>query len=93
MAILAYTAFQNEQISEGTHGEQFSITAYRLNGSSKKLPVANRNYSLLQFKPDASKTGFLIEAQRNVALSKNGSTIVVLHARSMRERNAIIKKL
>ncbi|MBI4272469.1 D-alanyl-D-alanine carboxypeptidase [Candidatus Uhrbacteria bacterium] len=93
MAILAYTAFQNEQISEGTRGEQFYITTYRPDGTAKKLPVANRNYSLLQFKPDASKTGFLVEAQRNVALSKNGSTIVVLHARSMRERNAIIKKL
>jgi len=93
MAILAYTAFQNEQISEGTRGEQFFITAYRPDGMVIKLPVANRNYSLLRFKPEASKTGFLVEAQRNVALSKNGSTIVVLHARSMNERNAIIKKL
>jgi D-alanyl-D-alanine endopeptidase (penicillin-binding protein 7) len=93
MAMLAYTAFQNGPIREGTHGEQFFITAYRPDGSRRRLGIANRNYSLLQFKPDASKTGFLVEAQRNVALSKNGATIVVLHARSMGERNNIIKKL
>lgn len=93
MAILAHVAFQNQPIREGTYGEQFFITAYRTNGTAKKIAIANRNYSLLQFSPDASKTGFLKEAQRNVALTKNGTTMVVLHARSMRERNAIIKKL
>ncbi len=92
-ALLAAAAFQYPRIREGTHADAFSLTAYSLDGKKKFIAVTNRNYSLLTFAPDASKTGFLVEAQRNVALLKNGATIVVLHARSMRERNSIIQKL
>lgn len=92
-ALLAAAAFDHSRIREGTHADGFSLTAYFADGKKKFIPVVNRNYSLLKFEPDASKTGFLVEAQRNVALLKNGATIVVLHARSMRERNTIIQKL
>jgi D-alanyl-D-alanine carboxypeptidase len=42
---------------------------------------------------DASKTGYLVEAQRNVALKKNGNIIVVMHAVSTAQRNSILDKL
>lgn len=92
-AKLSKAAFDDFFIAVGTNYRNHSFMAQQANGSWRKINVANRNYSLLDFGPQASKTGFLTEAQRNVALKKDGKIIVVLHALSMNERNEIITKL
>ncbi|OQA37139.1 MAG: D-alanyl-D-alanine carboxypeptidase DacF precursor [Parcubacteria group bacterium ADurb.Bin326] len=86
-------AFDNFFIAVGTNYRNHSFMAEQSDGSLRRVSVANRNYSLLDFGVQASKTGFLTEAQRNVALKKDGKIIVVLHALSMNERNEIITKL
>ncbi len=90
MAIIARAAFAQAKIAGVTQSDEYII---QVRNKDKTIPVINRNYSLMQFKPDAAKTGFLVEAQRNLALQKNSQTIVILHARSMNERNEIIKEL
>ncbi len=91
MAILAREAFSQTMIAAASRQRQATMTVMSSDGQWRSVPVTNRNYSLLEFNPDGAKTGFLVEAQRNVALQKNGLTIVVLHARSMTERNNLIK--
>lgn len=89
MAKIAALAFAQDKIKQTSQITNYTITTVQ----EREIKVANRNYSLLQFEPDACKTGFLVEAQRTVALEKAGRVIVILHARSMAERNNIIKKL
>ncbi len=93
MAILANRAFNSLRIaSEGVKREiHFTVTGS--DGTDRTISVANRNYSLLAFNPDAAKTGFLVEAQRNAAIKKDGEIIVVMHAASMKQRNQSIQKL
>jgi len=93
MARLAHIAFEDSRIAQ-TSATKDTIVISVVNGEiERKVSIKNRNTSLLAFEPSASKTGFLTEAQRTVALKKNSSIIVVLHARSMNERNTVIKYL
>ncbi len=93
MAKLAYIAFQQQKIAEIHENQEYTITALTGKSEIKKINVVDRNYSLQKFSPQTSKTGYLIEAQRTVALKKNGKIIVVMHALSMNQRNTIIEKL
>jgi len=93
MAVIAKTAFAIPEIREATIKTDYQMAIRNLDGTVSQTEAVNRNYSLLAFSPEATKTGFLIEAQRNVVLQKNGSVIVVLHARSMTERNRAIEEL
>lgn len=92
-AKLSKAAFDNFFITIGTNYRDYSFLVQQPDDSLRRINVTNRNYSLLNFNPQASKTGFLTEAQRNVALKKDGKIIVVLHALSMNERNEMITKL
>jgi D-alanyl-D-alanine carboxypeptidase len=93
MAKLAYNAFSNPKIIEVHQYQDYTILATTDKLATKEIKVWDRNYSLQKFEPKASKTGFLIEAQRTVALKKDEKIIVVLHALSMNQRNGIIEKL
>jgi D-alanyl-D-alanine carboxypeptidase len=93
MAVLAHRAFSSFRIAEPSVKTSYSFTVTDATGAPRTIQVTNRNYSLLTFKPDAAKTGYLTEAQRNVALKKNGHIIVVMHALSMKQRNQSIQKL
>lgn len=88
MALLAKAAFNNSEITTTS-----KLTDYIINCSGRNIKIVNRNYSLFNFNPDGVKTGFLIEAQRNVALKIGEDIIVVLHALSSKQRNDIIAKL
>lgn len=92
-AVLAHEAFSHAKIAGVSSQKEATITIRDHSGIARSLPIRNRNYSVLAFEPDGVKTGFLVEAQRNVALKKGDTIVVVLHARSMNERNATIKKL
>lgn len=93
MATLAQVAFSQAKIIEAGQKKEYSLTVMDKDYQSKAVPVADRNYSLGQFDVDASKTGYLIEAQRTVAIKKDNYIVVVLHALSMTQRNNAIKKL
>lgn len=88
MAMLAKSAFSHSEIANTS-----KLTDYIISANGRSINVVNRNYSLFDFNPDGVKTGFLIEAQRNVALKRGEDIIVVLHALSSRQRNDIIAKL
>ena len=91
MAILAQAAFANPVIAHATRENGYVIRTQQV--PNRTLTVVDRNYSLQKFGAEAAKTGFLVEAQRTVAIKKGESTIVVMHARSMAERNAALKQL
>ncbi len=93
MAKIAYYAFSISEVSAASNNKSYTIAAFDKNLQAKEIKVLDRNYSLQKFAPQASKTGFLVEAQRTVALKKNDEIIVVLHALSMNQRNSIIEKL
>ncbi|MCL4385055.1 MAG: serine hydrolase [Cyanobacteria bacterium] len=93
MAIISKTAFDKPKIAETTLIRDYNIAAIDINGATKTINVINRNYSLFDFNPSGVKTGFLIEAQRNVVLKKDNDILVVMHALSMKQRNNIIKKM
>lgn len=93
MAKLANTAFNQPKIAEAGQQAEYIISALKDDFTKKEIPVVDRNYSLQQFEVEVAKTGFLIEAQRTVALQKNGVTVVVLHALSMTQRNTSIKNI
>lgn len=92
MAKLAYTAFNDPQVMAAGQNTAYIINAATAT-SIKQIAVTDRNYSLQKFFPDASKTGFLIEAQHTVAVKKNNRVAVVLHALSMNQRNTALEKL
>lgn len=93
MAKIAAAAFRYPEIAATSVMGEFTITAKLPDGSTRKITVVNRNYSLLQFNVSGAKTGFLHEAQRTVAAKKGETVAVVLHARSMQERNRILAEL
>lgn len=93
MAVMARAAFAHPMIAETLRIKNYTCQITGADGIKRAIPIVDRNYSLSRFNPDVSKTGFLVEAQRNVALKKGDVIAVVLHARSMAERNNVIKKL
>lgn len=93
MAMIARAAFADQSIAGSTQVMDYAFWVTDGLGQSRAVPVRNRNYSLLAFNPQASKTGYLTEAQRNVVMSKGGSTIAILHAGSMIQRNDLITQL
>ncbi|MFA5021849.1 MAG: serine hydrolase [Patescibacteria group bacterium] len=93
MAIMASFAFAKPKIALATNVTDYTFTVMGVDGNLREVNVKNRNYSLLAFKPDASKTGFLVEAQRNSVIKKDDKIIVVLHAASSVQRNQIITRL
>ncbi|MBN1779369.1 MAG: D-alanyl-D-alanine carboxypeptidase [Candidatus Buchananbacteria bacterium] len=93
MAKIADQAFDQPDVISASETIDYSISAVDLLGQPKAIKVLDRNYSLLKFEPQASKTGYLVEARSNVALKKNGIIYVVLHANHLSERNAILEKL
>lgn len=93
MAVIAEKAFAISKIAKTSSTPLTSVTLVSGSGVKHKIGIKNRNYSALAFNPDGVKTGFLVEAQRNLALKKGNEIIIVLHARSMGERNKVIKKL
>lgn len=93
MAKIAYQAFLKPAIIEAGENKSYTINATSAANQPKQIKILDRNYSLGKYQPTASKTGFLVEAQRTVALKKNGEVIVVMHALSMNQRNSAIEKL
>jgi len=70
-AKVAQEAFNFEKIATTTRITSYDIQAITSSGTIRTIPVVNRNYSLLAFQPEASKTGYLVEAQRNSSLKKD----------------------
>lgn len=93
MAKIASAAFAIQKIAQSTQISDYVFEVISTDGNTRQVDVKNRNYSLLAMGADASKTGFLVEAQRNVVLKKDNSIIVVMHALSTVQRNQIIQKL
>jgi len=92
------TAAEYAQVAKAAFAVPLIASTSRQTGATlttaagRAITVTNRNYSLLKYEPDGVKTGYLIEAQRNAVIQKGDRTIVVLHARSMNERNALVEK-
>ena len=93
VAKLAAAAFAVPEITLTSVLSSATIIAKSPTGTPQLITVVNRNASLLNFGVDAAKTGFLYEAQRTVVVRKGPIVAVVLHARSMRERNELLGKL
>ena len=93
MALIAHRAFEHPLIAEITTLKRYVIEAQDRHGTAKLIQATNKNYSLIDFQPEGVKTGYLVEAERNVVLKKDGKIIVVMHALSMKERNDIIAML
>lgn len=93
MAIIADHAFVMPKILEADKEQDYTIFAKDKDGQTKEIKVIDRNYSLKNYEAEAFKTGYLVEAQRTVAFKKNNKIFVIMHARSMPERNTIIEKL
>ena len=91
MALIARTALNTPAISLATKKDGYVITTQQI--PSHSVTVVDRNISLKTYKPDAAKTGFLVEAQRCVALKKGHDIIVVMHALSTKQRNKILDAL
>lgn len=90
MALIANAAFSRTAIADSTALRDYTLTNQKTNST---MTVVDRNFSLQSIKIDAAKTGYLVEAQRCVALKKGDDIVVVMHARSMTERNAVVTKL
>lgn len=91
MAIIAEQAFLKTEILTAMSRGSYSFTTLR--APTREISVTDRNYSLKTFGAEAAKTGFLDEAQRCVSLKKGNNIVVVMHARSMSERNEIVTSL
>lgn len=92
-AKIVYLAFTNDIIAQGTRHTDYTFQAEQSDGAIRYVNVANRNYSLLAFGVDASKSGYLVEAQRNAVIMKNNKVIVVFHAYSLSQRNSMVKAI
>jgi D-alanyl-D-alanine carboxypeptidase len=92
-AKIAKAAFSKELISSATRQTDYIFFVEQADGTPRAVEVLNRNYSLLAMGPDASKSGYLIEAQRNAVVQKAGQVAVALHCYSLTQRNDIIKRL
>lgn len=93
VARLAAAAFARPEIAATSVLPQASIVAVSPTGTPQLIAVTNRNASLLNLGVGGAKTGFLYEAQRTVAVQKGSVVAVVLHARSMKERNRMLQEL
>ncbi|MFA6410957.1 MAG: serine hydrolase [Candidatus Buchananbacteria bacterium] len=93
MAIMAKAAFANQKIASATNVTDYTFKVIAQTGKERNVNVKNRNYSLLAFEPQASKTGYLVEAKSNSVIKKDGKIIVVLHAANNTQRNQIISRL
>ena len=92
-AVIAAAAFNKIEVLEASHLLEYGFNVTQNDGTPRLVSVINRNLSLMALNPDAAKTGFLVEAQRNATIKKNGRIIVVLHALSMKQRNDTVKRL
>ncbi len=92
-AKIAKVSFADLRIADATGSTNYSFDVTQADGLVRKVIVNNRNYSLLAMGPRASKSGYLVEAQRNAAVEKNGEIIVALHCYSLDQRNSIISNL
>lgn len=92
-AKVASVAFGNSWIAEGTRTTDYTFTAEQADGSPRDVRVLNRNNSLLAMGPDASKSGYLVEAQRNAVIQKDGKIFIALHCYSLGQRNSVISRL
>jgi len=91
MAIIAAEAFEKSDIANAGHKNNYTIRPRQ--DQDRSISVQDRNYSLWDFGADAAKTGYLEEAQRCVSLKKGDDIVVVMHARSMTERNDVLNLL
>ncbi|OGL87502.1 hypothetical protein A3I40_01930 [Candidatus Uhrbacteria bacterium RIFCSPLOWO2_02_FULL_48_12] len=91
MALIAKAAFNRPEIAEATRQKDYLITTRQT--PPRLIKVVDRNFSLQTYGADAVKTGYLVEAQRCAALKKGNDIIVIMHARSMKERNTILDQL
>ncbi|MCR4280172.1 MAG: serine hydrolase [Candidatus Komeilibacteria bacterium] len=91
MATIAKNAFAQSIIMEIFSHKDYVIQTRQT--PSRSINVLDRNYSLQKYGAEAAKVGYLIEAQRCVALIKDGNIVVIMHARSMAERNGILDGL
>lgn len=92
-AKVAKAAFDNSWVAQATRSVDYVFTVEQSDGSPRDVRVANRNYSLLAMGPNASKTGYLVEAQRNAVVEKDGNIVIALHCYSLAQRNAIVQRL
>lgn len=92
-AKIAQMAFLDGRISDATSNTSYFFNVIQADGSLREVTVKNRNYSLLAMGPRASKSGYLVEAQRNAVVEKDGQIIVALHLYSLAQRNSVIKNL
>ncbi len=93
MAVIAERAFANDLIASTSVTTAYTIIATQSDGQLRPIVVTNRNTSLLAFGVEGAKSGYLVEAQRNAVIRKDGKILIVMHARSLGERNSIIGKL
>jgi len=91
MAKIAQAAFNRAEIYNASRQKKYTIST--ISPTPREIVVYDRNYSLWNFGADAAKTGFLDEAQRCVSLKKDEDIFVIMHARSMKERNEILENL
>lgn len=92
-AKVASVAFDNSWIAEGTRSVYYNFTVEQADGTAREVSVLNRNNSLLAMGPDASKSGYLVEAQRNAVVRKDGKIFIALHCYSLTQRNQVISRL
>lgn len=90
MAIIAEAAFNQTAIDQALRYKSYTIATQQT--PSRNISVVDRNYSIQNY-ADIAKTGFLIEAQRCVSLKKGNDIMIIMHARSMGERNSILNLL
>jgi len=93
-AKIANMAFSRYKINEATRTTNYTFTAKQANGIPREVTIVNRNYSLMAISPNGgSKSGYLVEAQRNAVVEKDGQVAVALHCYSLTQRNNIIERL
>jgi len=91
LALIAKLAFSKPEIANATRQNGYVINTQ--SPISRSITVVDRNYSLNNYKPDAAKTGYLVEAGLCSALKKGNDIIVIMRARSTKERNKILDYL
>jgi len=92
-AKIAKAAFADLRIADATGSTNYKFNVTQADGTTRLITVNNRNYSLLAMGPRASKSGYLVEAQRNAVIKKNGQIIIAMHCYSLSQRNSIISNL
>jgi len=92
-AKLAMAAFENSWVAQATRSVDYVFTVEQADGSPRDVRVLNRNSSLLAMDPYASKSGYLVEAQRNAVIEKDGQIFLAMHCYSLAQRNSVIARL